>query len=357
MSSLEPRPPRLPRPSLASLARTPGFLGLSAATVVLFYRSGFLAWGSIPVLAALKLPLLLGLGIAIVAEARGAYGDALARAEGALAGPGEGRARIPLVSRDDAIDWLCVVAAALLGYLAGARLGLGAVLVSSLLGLSGALLLPKHAVAVYCGSFAGMAAPVAFETVGSVALAGGFSGLLYVSCKPCFQGVGGRLGAAAYAGSLGASLFLGIPLIGADLPALGPGLGIVAYAALGAVATRAMSIRLGHGPVLASAFLGAVAGALLPALHGPAAGRLFDAAFFCGSFVGMSSAARLRNEAEAALAGMLCGLAFILALPWLGGAGGKLGTLAFGAVLGYLGLRRLFAFALRLARGTTGSVR
>lgn len=65
----------------------------------------------------------------------------------------------------------------------------------------------------------------------------------------------------------------------------------------------------------------------------------------------MSSAARLRNEAEAALAGILCGLAFILALPWLGGAGGKLGTLAFGSVLGYLGLRRIVALSLVRIRG------
>jgi len=350
MRSIEARPRYR---SLTALARAPGFLGLSAATIVLFYRAGFMAWGSIPLLAALKVPVLLGLVVALVAEARGAYGDALK----AAAAPSEGTARGSLFSKEDAADWLCVVAAALLGYLASARLGLSAVLVSSLLGLSGALLLPKRAVAVYCGSFAGMAAPIAFETVGSVALAGGLSGLFYVSCKPCFQGVGGRLGAAAYAGSLGSSILLGIPLTGADLPALGPGLGLVAYAALGSVATRVLSIRLGHGPVLASAFLGAVAGALLPTIHGPEAGRLFDAAFFCGSFVGMSSAARLRNEAEAALAGLFCGLAFILALPWLGGAGGKLGTLAFGAVLGYLGLRRLLAFALRLSRGTTGSVR
>jgi|GEM_PF-4601816 hypothetical protein len=43
------------------------------------------------------------------------------------------------------------------------------------------------------------------------------------------------------------------------------------------------------------------------------AGRLFDAAFSCGSFADMSSVARLKNEGEAAVAGLFCGLAFILA--------------------------------------------
>mgnify|MGYP000952667497 CR=1 FL=1 len=45
------------------------------------------------------------------------------------------------------------------------------------------------------------------------------------------------------------------------------------------------------------------------------------------------------GEAEAGVAGAFCGLTFILAMPWLGGAGGKLGTLAFGSTLAYLGLR------------------
>jgi len=326
------------RPIFTALARAPGFIALSAATVTLFYRSGLMAWRPAPLLAAMKLPLLVGLAVAVVAEARYSLRAAVDRGSAAIA------------AKADAADWLSVVVAAILGYLASARLGLGAVLVSSLLGLSGAVLMPKRAVAIYCGSFAGMAAPAAFETLGAVALSGVLAATFYVSCKPCFEGVGGRLGAAAYAGSLGSSLLLGVPLTGDALPTLGLGLGIIAYAVFGSVATRAISIRLGRGPVMASAFLGALAGALLPALHGSAAGRLFEAAFFCGSFAGMSSVARLRSEGEAAVAGLFCGLAFILALPHLGGAGGKLGTLAFGSVLAYLGLRRILKGAQALLR-------
>ncbi len=313
------------------LRRAPGFVAVSAATVTLAYRAGILAWPKAPILAALKLPLLAGLAVGLAIEAKAAFA-AKPEDRPAAAKPGGETA-------DDLRDALAVFAAAMLGYLAIARLGLNAVLASSLLGLSGALLLPKRAVAIYCGSFAGMAAPAAFETLASVALSGALAGVVYASCKPCFTGIGGRLGAAAYAGSLGSSLILGVRLTGDELPGLGLGLAILGYAVAGAALTWTVSVRLGRGPVLASAFWGAVAGAVIPALHGPAAGRLLDAAFFCGGFAGMSAASRLRNEAEAGVAGAFCGLTFILAMPMLGGAGGKLGTLAFGSTLAYLGLR------------------
>jgi hypothetical protein len=321
---------------VGAMFRAPGFVAVAAATVTLMYRAGVMAWPSAPVLAAIKLPLLAGLVVGLAMEARAAF----------VSPSGEA----PSVA--DLADAVAVLASALLGYLAIARLGLNAVLASSLIGLAGALLLPDRAVAIYCGSFAGMAAPAAFETVPSVALSGALAGVFYVSCKPCFTGVGGRLGAAAYAGSLGSSIILGVRLTGDELPGLGLGMGILAYAILGSALTWTVSVRLGRGAVMASAFWGAVAGAVIPALHGPAAGRLLDAAFFCGSFAGMSSAARLRNEAEAGVAGAFCGLSFILALPWLGGAGGKLGTLAFGSTLAYLGLRETIRRARALLRRT-----
>ncbi|HOZ71174.1 MAG TPA: hypothetical protein PLQ29_00915 [Spirochaetales bacterium] len=337
---------------VGAMFRAPGFAAVAAATVTLMYRAGLMAWPTVPLLAAIKLPLLAGLVVGLALEAKAAFvispGEAPSvGSRGVAAGAAVGD-----IADAEFADAAAVLASALIGYLAIARLGLNAVLASSLLGLAGALLLPKRAVAIYCGSFAGMAAPAAFETMPSVALSGVIAGVFYVSCKPCFPGVGGRLGAAAYAGSLGSSLLLGARLTGDELPGLGLGLGILAYAILGSALTWTVSVRLGRGAVMASAFWGAVAGAVIPALHGPVAGSLLDAAFFCGSFAGMSSAARLRNEAEAGVAGAFCGLSFILALPWLGGAGGKLGTLAFGSTLAYLGLRETVRRALSRLRKT-----
>ncbi|MBP7263627.1 MAG: hypothetical protein KBB32_05585 [Spirochaetia bacterium] len=324
-------PPRFPSDDTLWRAtwvlNAPGFLALSLATVAIFYQAGFMAWGPAPWLAALKLPVLAGLAVALAAEARASFGGACQRGG------------TPVGIGDDAADWLSVLASALVGYLASAELGVSNVIVSSLIGISGAILLPQRAVAIYCGSFAGMASPVAFESVGSVLLSGALSATVFVSAKPCFQGVGGRLGAAAYAGSLASSLLLGVPLLGDDIPNPGLAAGMVAYAVIGSVSTYAVSVRLGRGPVMASAFFGLLAGVLLPAIHGTQEGRLFDAAFFAGSFVGMSSLARLRHEGEAGMAGVICGLAYVVAMPWFGGAGGKLGTLAFGSVLAYLGLR------------------
>jgi hypothetical protein len=116
---------------------------------------------------------------------------------------------------------------------------------------------------------------------------------------------------------------------------------ILIYSVLGAVLAYVLSIRFGKGPVIGSAFVGLVAGILLPAVYGVELGKALAVVVFCASFVGMSGAARLKSEALIALAGLVCGLAYIYASPWLGGAGGKLGTLAFGAAIAVGGLARL----------------
>jgi hypothetical protein len=73
-----------------------------------------------------------------------------------------------------------------------------------------------------------------------------------------------------------------------------------------------------------------VGGLLLPALE-PEAGTLLAVAVFCASFTGMSSPKRLPGAPWLTVAGLITGAAFVISLPVLGGAGGKLGTLALGA--------------------------
>jgi hypothetical protein len=97
----------------------------------------------------------------------------------------------------------------------------------------------------------------------------------------------------------------------------------------GTLATFYLNRKLGIGAVLASSLIGFL-GALIF--------KNQATAIFCGSFAGMSDRARLPNEGAACIAGLLCGLVFIHSTPYLGGAGGKLGTIAFGTVIAYSGV-------------------
>jgi len=95
--------------------------------------------------------------------------------------------------------------------------------------------------------------------------------------------------------------------------------------AAAAVVTYGLSVHAGLGPVLASAFVGLVAGVGLAAIDGAA---------YCGSFVGMASPALFPTFEGVALSGLIAGLAFVATTDSFGGFGGKYGTLAlFGCIV------------------------
>lgn len=75
---------------------------------------------------------------------------------------------------------------------------------------------------------------------------------------------------------------------------------------------------------------------------------LLAAAVFAASFAGMSSPKRIPDERWIAVTAVGVALVFTYTIPFLGGSGGKLGTIAFGSCLGVHGaLRRVNLFHLR----------
>ena len=102
----------------------------------------------------------------------------------------------------------------------------------------------------------------------------------------------------------------------------------------GAGAAYWISVHLSLGPVAGSALVGLAGALVFPQYSVP---------IYCGSFVGMSSAALLASPAELLLAAGIAGVVYILAEDALNGFGGKLGTIAFsGPLLTGLGLQRQF---------------
>lgn len=239
-------------------------------------------------------------------------------------------------------EFTAVLGSALATFFLVRNFGMGAVLASSFVGIAGAFVLPSFAVPIFCGSFVGMASPAAYETYLCMVIAGSVAGVVFALGKGVFDGFGGKLGTTAFIGCLATSLLRGIPLHASPIPSWDVGLLILLYALLGAVLAYVFSIRLGKGPVLGSAFVGLAAALLLPPIYGAELGKSLAVVAFCSSFVGMSSAARLENEGIVAMAGLACGLAYMYASPWLGGAGGKLGTLALASSIAVSGLVRFY---------------
>jgi hypothetical protein len=237
------------------------------------------------------------------------------------------------------LDFMGVVGGAWITYLVSIDLELGPVVASALVGLLGGLVLPSHGAAIYCGSFAGMSSVVLFADNGEMLAAGIVAGLVYVLASGTLTGFGGKLGTTAFAGTVLTCLGLRRIFAPAPMPSAPLAWRIILYSIAACLLTYGFSGPLKHGPVVGSSVVGLMGGLLLPTLESDA-GPLLAVAVFCASFTGMSGPNRLPGPAWFAIAGLITGAVFAISLPVLGGAGGKLGTIAFGASLATWAIQR-----------------
>ena len=253
------------------------------------------------------------------------------------------RPQASLWTKRNALDALAVVAGTLITYVLSVEVGLGAVVASALGGVGIALLLPSVAVPFYCGTFVGMISPGLVVGWPALVLAGMVGSVVFVIGKGIFDGFGGKLGTTAYIACLATALVCGRVPLAVDVPGM-PAIALaILYSAIGAAATWTISIRLKHGAVMASGAVGLLGGLVLPAVH-PDMGGLYALAVFSATFAGMSGQQRLSSELPVAIAGLFCGAAVAITGPYLGGAGGKLGTIAFGSSIAVAGLASLMAW-------------
>ncbi|VTT87200.1 hypothetical protein DM2_3238 [Halorubrum sp. DM2] len=243
------------------------------------------------------------------------------------------------VTRVDLGNAAAVAVGAPLTFLLSVRVGVGPVVASALVGLCASLLTETYAAPAYCGSFVGMATPAAGADPGSVVAAGLVAGGVFVLAKRAFNGFGGKLGTTAFVGCLSVAAFGGLAPGTETVPEPTVAAGLVGAAALAALATFILSVRLDHGPVVGSAVVGLVAGIVCPPLF--SAGDAVAAVAFCASFAGMATPERIPGTGAMLLAGGVAGTAFVGASPYFVGFGGKLGTIAFAACLLTAGLLSL----------------
>lgn len=259
----------------------------------------------------------------------------------------------PLLAKSALLNFGSVVGGGLATYMVSVDLGLGAVAASGLVGLLGAVILPQWAAAIYCGSFVGMVSPALLDCYSSVLLASVVGGVVYVLSAEALQGFGGKLGTIAFSGTVLAGLGLGCDFT--PVPVLsGPvAWHVLLCATVAAVVTYWLSVDLGRGPVMGSSVVGLAGGLVLPAMA-PQVGSLLAVVVICASFTGMTSQQRIPHHLWMTLAGMVTGIVFIYSLPVLGGAGGKLGTIAFGASMGTWAFRTLLGRIELLPSGLSG---
>ena len=301
-----------------------GWLSLGGMAVLLTIYSIRETYVHHPVLSILKVMLLVGITFSIYREAR-------------VIGEPHVRTRFQL---SDLYDFLGVIIGALVTFMLQTELGLHAVAASAVVGLAGGMFLKPVGAALFCGSFVGMASPGMFCFLPGVVLSSCIAALLFVITRELYPGIGGKLGTKAFFGCLAGSWILGFEGMADPVPGWDAGILILVCSVLGAVGTFLLHHRMSLGPVIASSLVGLVSVISLPLLFQDI-GLMLAVITFCASFAGMASRIRFPSYWEIGIGGLLCGLLFIFTAPHLGGAGGKLGTIAFASLLGLLGWKHL----------------
>ncbi|WP_350343307.1 hypothetical protein PRVXT_002599 [Proteinivorax tanatarense] len=243
---------------------------------------------------------------------------------------------------NDFYNFLSIVIGAVITYFLSVELQLGAVVAAGAVGVLAALVVPKLGAPLYTGAFVGMASEALLSSYISIIVAGAIAGIVFVISKIVFNGFGGKFGTIAFTGCIVTGLLTGQEFLSAEIPNVDMMVKIIICSVFAGVITYAISHRLGHGPVMASGIVGLIAGLVLPAAFPESGGSLAVMAI-CASFAGMAGKHRIPNEKYLALAALVSALAFIYTNPYMGGAGGKLGTIAFGSVIAVRGVSDIFA--------------
>jgi hypothetical protein len=251
----------------------------------------------------------------------------------------QGRALQELVTQG-----LAVILGGLAAFAVSHELALGPVISASLVGLVASLISPKTSVAAYCGAFVGMTSDILFFNYYEVALAGVIAGIVFIFTQDTFNGVGGKLGTIALVGTAITSLSLQREFILLPIANWQTNAAVIIVCMVAAPLTFYFNIARKHGPVLASSIVGITAGLVLPVIF-PQNGPTLAVVAICASFAGMTSEERCPTFWHILITGFFTSIIFVYSTPLLGGAGGKLGTIAFGAVLGTCGLKQLAGWA------------
>ncbi len=241
-----------------------------------------------------------------------------------------------VICRHHGYNAVSVVVGALFTLLLSVDVGLGAVTASALVAVIAALVVPDYAVPAYCGSFVGMTSIQLLFSYEELAIAAVIAAVIYVLSACTFPGIGGKLGTIAFAGTMITALILGRPFVTTPMPDMTTVVLIIGYAVMAAVLTFWVNVKLGHGAVMASAVVGLIGGLVLPQVY-PEIGGTLAVVVFCASFAGMSSGERFPRGVMMWVVGLATGLIFVYSIPLAGGAGGKLGTIAFSASLAVRG--------------------
>ncbi len=302
-----------------------GFIILTGMVTLLMISSSIEAWIFHPATGLIAIIILFGALVSIYYEGKDLLSELKDRAS---------------FSRQF-LEFLAVFLGGVITSYLSYEIGMGVVVASSVVAIIVDLIWPDYGVPAFCGSFVGMSSNLLFFNYYEVALASMIGGLVYVLTRDTFSGFGGKLGTIAFIAAAITGLGLRRPFIIAPVTDLQISGLVILISLIATPLTFYLNCDKGHGPVMASGVVGLLGGLILPPLF-PVHGTLLAVVAFCASFTGMSNTKRCPAFWLILVAGLFTGVLFVFSIPLLGGAGGKLGTIAFASILSTYGFIHLY---------------
>ncbi len=224
-----------------------------------------------------------------------------------------------------------IVGGGLAVFLLSEAIGISTVILSSVVGIIIGRYWPVFGPAAFCGSFVGMASSSLFNGY-TLFLATILASFLFYIGGRNYLGVGGKLGTTAFFGTFLVAFFQGHTLITPWNPDYSLLVPLLVLGALGTLATYYLAEEKKLGPEVGSGCVGIISGIILHLLF-QEHGQLYASLVYCASFAGMASKKVLGRWPLYMVAGLLSGFLFFTSVSFFDGLGGKLGTIAFVAVL------------------------
>lgn len=304
-----------------------GFILLVIAVIGLLISTSMTAWAFTQTSGIITLIISFGAVFAIIYEGQNILNDIKANDQ-------------TQPSRNFP-NFLAVLIGGIITFFLSEDIGLGPVIATSLAAILAQMIVPAYGVPFYCGTFVGMTSDTLLFNHYEVVLASVIAGVAYILTSRVFNGFGGKLGTIALIGTAATGIGLGRQFHTAPISNWQTNGLIILIAMVATPLTFYLNYNRKNGSVMASAVVGLIGGLILPVVF-PQYGNNLAVVAICASFAGMTSAKRCKTFWHTIIAGLFTGIVFMFSAPLLGGAGGKLGTIAFGAILSTYGYVHFF---------------
>lgn len=237
------------------------------------------------------------------------------------------------------LSFISVVIGGLSAYILNIYLNQGAIIAASIVGIIGALFVKEKTIPIYTGAFVGMVSPELLHDFYHILIACIIAGFIFELAKDVFNGIGGKLGTIAFSSWI-------LLFVTSNLKIINPvithvvGYEIFLISLVGVLSTYFLHIYMKKDLVGSSALVSLLGALLLPEIF-PQSGENLSVLLMAATFAGMSSKDRIGNFYEIFLVAFFVALFFVYSYTHLDGGGGKLGTIAFGCVLGSKGIIKI----------------